>query len=59
MKRTLQKLKIKLDKLPKDKYNIPILNFSSESLKYGLHKSFVGKKKYVKRIGALEMESLD
>ena len=49
----LHYLKIKFHKLPKDKYNIPVLNFSSDSLdlpslKYGLHNSFVEKNKYVK-----------
>ena len=50
-------------KLPKDKYNIPVLNLSSVSLdlsllKYGLHQSFVDKHKYVKRNVAVEKESV-
>ena len=49
----MHNLKIKFIKLPKDKYNIPVLNLSSASLdlsllKYGLHQSFVDKHKYVK-----------
>ena len=59
----LHYLKIKFNKLRKDKYNIPLLNLSSESLdlsllKYGLHQSFVDKNKYVKRNVAVEMESV-
>ena len=59
----LHNLKIKFNTLPKDKYNIPVLNLSSafldlSSLKYGLHQSFVDKHKYVKRNVALEMESV-
>ena len=59
----LHHLKIKFNKLPKDKYNIPVLNLSSESLdlsslKYGLHQSFVDKNKYVKRNVAVGMESI-
>ena len=59
----MHNLKIKFNKLPKDKYNIPVLNLSSASLdlsllKYGLHQSFVDKHKYVKRNVALEMESV-
>ena len=59
----IHNLKIKFNKLPKDKYNIPVLNLSSElvdlsSLKYGLHQSFVDKNKYVKRNVAVEMESV-
>ena len=59
----MHNLKIKVNKLPKDKYNIPVLNLSSASLdlsllKYGLHQSFVDKHKYVKRNVALEMESV-
>ena len=45
---------IKFNKLSKDKYKVPVLNLSIESLdlsslKYGLHQSFVEKHKYVKR----------
>ena len=59
----IHNLKIKFNKLPKDKYNIPVLNLSSESLdlsslKYGLHQSFVDENKYVKRNVAAEMESI-
>ena len=59
----LRNLKIKLNKLPKNKYNILVLNLSSESLhlsslKYGLQKSFVDKSKHVKRNVAVEMESV-
>ena len=59
----LHNLKIKFNKLPKEKYNIPVLNLSSESLdlsslKYGLHQSFVDKSKYVKQNVAVEMESV-
>ena len=57
----MHNLKIKLNKLPKEKYNIPVLNLSSASLsllKYGLHQSFVDKHKYVKRDVAVEMESV-
>ena len=59
----MRNLKIKFNKLPKDKYNIPVLNLSSASLdlsllKYGLHQSFVDKHKYVKRNVAVEMESV-
>ena len=59
----MHNLKIKVNKLPKDKYNIPVLNLSSASLdlsllKYGLHQSFVDKHKYVKRNVAVEMESI-
>ena len=55
----LHHLKIKFNKLPKDKYNIPVLNLSLKSLdlsslKYGLHQSFVCKNKYVKRNVAVE-----
>ena len=56
-------LKIKFNKLTKDKYNIPALNLSSasldlSSLKYGLHQSFVDKRKYVKPNVAVDMESV-
>ena len=56
-------LKTKFNKLPKDKYNIPVLNLSSESLdlsslKHGLHQSFIHKSKYVKRNFAVKMESV-
>ena len=59
----INNLKIKFNKLPKDKYDIPVLNLSSESLnlsslKYGLHQSFVDENKYVKRNVAAEMESI-
>ena len=59
----LHNLKIMFNKLPKDKYNIPVLSLSSasldlSSLKYGLHQSFVDKHKYVKRNVAVEMESV-
>ena len=59
----LHNLKIKFNKLPKDKYNIPVLNLSSESLdlsllKYGLNQSFVDKNNYVKRNVTVEMESI-
>ena len=59
----MHNLKIKVNKLPKEKYNIPVLNLSSASLdlsllKYGLHQSFVDKHKYVKRNVAVEMESV-
>ena len=49
----LHNLKIKFNKLPRDKYSIPVLNLSS--LKCGLHQSFVDKKKYVKRNVTVEM----
>ena len=59
----MHNLKIKVNKLPKDKYNIPVLNLSSasldlSSLKYGLHQSFVDKRKYVKPNVAVDMESV-
>ena len=59
----MHNLKIKVNKLPKDKYNIPVLNLSPASLdlsllKYGLHQSSVDKHKYVKRNIAVEMESI-
>ena len=59
----LRNLKIKFNKLSKNKYNIPVLNLSSESLnlpslKYGFHQSFVEKNKYVKRNVVVEMDSL-
>ena len=59
----LHNLKIKLNKLPKNKYNILVLNLPSESLhlsslKYGLQKSFVDKSKHAKRNVAVEMESV-
>ena len=47
----------------KDSYTVPVINVSSKDLdtkrlKYGLHCSFTGKKKYVKQNTALELESL-
>ena len=59
----LHNLKIKFNELPKDKYNITVLNLSSasldsSSLKYGLHQSFADKHKCVKRNAAVEMESV-
>ena len=59
----MHNLKIKFNKLPKDKYNIPVLNLSSATLdlsllKYGLHQSFVDKYKYVEQNVAVEMESV-
>ena len=59
----MHNLKIKFNKLPEDKYNIPVLNLSSASLdlsllKYGLHQSFTDKHKHVKRNVAVEMESV-
>ena len=57
-----QNLKIKFNKLPKDKHNVSVLSLSSvfldlSLLKYGLHRSFVDKNKYVKR-SVVEMESV-
>ena len=59
----MRHLKIKFNKLPKEKYKIAVLNLLSASLdlsllKYGLHQSFVDKYKYVKRNDAVEMESV-
>ena len=57
----LHNLMIKFNKLSKDKYKVPVLNLSLESLdlsslKYGLHQSFVEKNKYAKRNVAVEMK---
>ena len=45
------------------RYQVPILNLSTENinttpLRYGLHRSFTDKNKYVKRNVAVELETL-
>ena len=71
-KSNLQQLKRKNNKLRilslkvlknQDSYQVPVINLSSQvldtkPLKYGLHQSFTGKNKFVKRNVAAELESL-
>ena len=52
-----------IPRIKDSRYQVPILNLSTENinttpLRYGLHRSFTDKNKYVKRNVAVELETL-